>query len=123
MALKIRILPYLHFNTKSNPIPRNFLWPFSYTFSLVYSPLNSASCSIEVTLNLSEVQIQIQISKQISRGCAIFQKKVGFTHVRYKNFLSTWTKGGIKISMLVHLRGEGVKIGPPYTSDSIQTSC
>ena len=40
------------FNTKSSQIPRTFLWPFSQTFYLVYSPLNSAklSCSSEVTL-------------------------------------------------------------------------
>ena len=52
MTLRIRILLYLTFNTKSNQIPRTFLWPFSQTFGLVYSPLNSAtfSCSSEVTL-------------------------------------------------------------------------
>ena len=52
MALKIRILPYLTFNTKSSQIPRTCLWPFSQTFGLVYSPLNSAklSCLSEVTL-------------------------------------------------------------------------
>ena len=33
-------------------MPRTFLWPFSQTFSLFYSSLNSAtlSCSSEVTL-------------------------------------------------------------------------
>ena len=52
MALKIRISLYLTFNTKSSQISRTFLWPFSQTFGLVYSPLNSAklSCSSEVTL-------------------------------------------------------------------------
>ena len=52
MALKIRISLYLTFNTKSNKTPRTFLWPFSLTFGLVYSPLNSAmvSCWSEVTL-------------------------------------------------------------------------
>ena len=39
-------------NTKSNQTTRTFLWPFSQTFGLAYSPLNSAtlSCSSEVTL-------------------------------------------------------------------------
>ena len=52
MALKIRISLYLTFNTKSSQKPRTFSWPFSQTFSLVYSPLNSTtlSCSSEVTL-------------------------------------------------------------------------
>ena len=52
MALKIRILLYLTFNTKSSQIPRTFLWPFSLTFGLVYSTLNSANLSwlSEVTL-------------------------------------------------------------------------
>ena len=52
MALKIRISLYLTFNTKSSQISRTFLWPFSETFGLVYSPLNSAklSCLSEVTL-------------------------------------------------------------------------
>ena len=52
ITLKIRILLYLTFNTNSNQIPRTFLWPFSLTFGLVYSPLNSAmvSCWSEVTL-------------------------------------------------------------------------
>ena len=40
------------FDTKSSQIPRTFLWLFSQTFGLDYSPLNSAmlSCSSEVTL-------------------------------------------------------------------------
>ena len=52
MTLKIRIVLYLTFNTKSNQIPRTFLWPFSLTFGLAYPLLNSAtlSCSSEVTL-------------------------------------------------------------------------
>ena len=42
------------FDTKSSQIPRTFLWLFSQTFGLDYSPLNSAtlSCSSEVTLML-----------------------------------------------------------------------
>ena len=42
----------LMFDTKSSQIARTFLWPFSWTFGLAYSPLNSATlnCSSEVTL-------------------------------------------------------------------------
>ena len=42
----------LTFVTKLNQIPGTFLWSFSLTFDLAYSPLNSAklSCSSEVTL-------------------------------------------------------------------------
>ena len=42
----------LTFVTKLNQIPGTFLWRFSLTFGLAYSPLNSAklSCSSEVTL-------------------------------------------------------------------------
>ena len=54
MTLKMRIVLHLIFNTKSSQIPGTFLWPFSYTFGLAYSPLNSStlSCSSEVTLTL-----------------------------------------------------------------------
>ena len=40
------------FNTRSRQIARTFLLPYLWIFSLVYSPLNSAtlSCSSEVTL-------------------------------------------------------------------------
>ena len=42
----------LTFVTELNQIPGTFLWSFSLTFDLAYSPLNSAklSCSSEVTL-------------------------------------------------------------------------
>ena len=42
----------LTFITELNQIPGTFLWSFSLTFDLAYSPLNSAklSCSSEVTL-------------------------------------------------------------------------
>ena len=42
----------LTFITELNQIPGRFLWSFSLTFDLAYSPLNSAklSCSSEVTL-------------------------------------------------------------------------
>ena len=52
MTLKIRFVLYLTFDTKSNQMPRAFLWQVSKTFGLTYSPLNSAklNCSIEVTL-------------------------------------------------------------------------
>ena len=45
---------YLTFHSKSIQIPRTFLWPFSETFGLTYSPLNSAklNCSSEVTLKV-----------------------------------------------------------------------
>ena len=52
ITLKIRFVLYLTFDTKSNQMPRAFLWQVSKTFGLTYSPLNSAklNCSIEVTL-------------------------------------------------------------------------
>ena len=52
MTLKTRIVLYLTFHSKSIQIPRTFLWPFSQTFGLTYSPLTSAKlyCSSWVTL-------------------------------------------------------------------------
>ena len=70
MALKIRISLYLTFNTKSSQIPRTFLWLFSQTFRLVYSPLNSAtlSCSSEVTLLSVYSQSAHEISGKNARA-------------------------------------------------------
>ena len=52
MTLKTRIVLYLTFCSESIQIPRTFLWLFSLTFGLAYSPLNSTklNCSSEVTL-------------------------------------------------------------------------
>ena len=46
----------LTFESQSIQIPRTFLWLFSQTFGLAYSPLNSAklTCSSEVTLLLTQ---------------------------------------------------------------------
>ena len=70
MALKIRILLYFTFNTKSSQIPKTFLWPFSYIFGLVYSPLNSAklSCSSEVTLKKISASL---MCTRIFLGCCL----------------------------------------------------
>ena len=52
LTLKIRIVLYFTFNTKSMKISKIFVWSFTKTFGLTYSPLNSAklSFSSEVTL-------------------------------------------------------------------------
>ena len=49
MTLKVRIVPFLILNSKTTERPKIFLWPFSKTFGLAYSPLNSAACR-KVTL-------------------------------------------------------------------------
>ena len=63
MTLKIRIVLYLTFNTKSNQVPRTFLWPFSQTFGLAYPPINSAtlSSSSEVTLTLMCMDMKLPL--------------------------------------------------------------
>ena len=56
MTLKTRIVLYFH----SKSIPKVFLWPFSQTFGLTYSPLDFANlnCSSEVTLILGDQELE-----------------------------------------------------------------
>ena len=78
-------------DTKSSQITRTFLWLFSYTFCLAYSPLNSAmlSFSSEVTL------LNWMIYKFIPRrnGCEFAQMKVTtskITQPKPQKLLQDW---------------------------------
>ena len=53
-------------DTKSSQIAKTFLWQFSWTFGLAYSPLNSAtlSCSSEVTLMYRQSSAYTVLSQQ-----------------------------------------------------------
>ena len=59
------------FDTKSSQIPRTFLWLFSQTFGLDYSPLNSAtlSCSSEVTLVHSDSPRKLVAKNNLFADC------------------------------------------------------
>mgnify|MGYP001423040879 CR=1 FL=1 len=50
MTLKVRILLYSTFDSKTTGRPEIFIWPFSYFFGLTYQPLNSGA-SRKITLS------------------------------------------------------------------------
>ena len=44
MTLKVKIVLFSTFNSKTTERPKIFLWPFSKFFGPAYSPLNSDAC-------------------------------------------------------------------------------
>ena len=68
MTLKVRILLFSTFNSKTTQRPKIFLWLFSQFFGLAYLPLNSAACRI------------IPLGTLTKQSCAGSLAEIGDTH-------------------------------------------
>ena len=74
MTLKVRIVLFSTFNSKTTERPKIFLWPFSYFFSLAYWPLNSAAGRKKTLVTLLEV---LQLTGGSQEGRCICKNQWG----------------------------------------------
>ena len=89
------------FNTKSSQIARTFVWPFSWTFGLAYSPLKSATpnCSSEITL-MSLVAYQFGHVEFRIFDAVFFKKSKQIFNIINSNFefqIDEWPKTSLKV--------------------------
>ena len=93
ITLKIRIVPYLTFNTKSNQIPRTFLRPFSYTLGLTYPTLNSATLSYSSEVTLTTIYFDLDSTVKLGfKELFGHHKKVFLLTQCYRRFWVKWRK-------------------------------
>ena len=72
----LKMCPNFDFDTKLSQVHRTFLWLFSQTFGLAYSPVNSAklSCSSEVSLGPLHVLWQVSFDYWVTWSISSWQE-------------------------------------------------